>query len=275
MALFCGKILLMNKVVLLSGANGGIGKQILLYLINNGYEVISLDINNNNIADINTAFIKCDVTNIDDINKAYNRIKEITDELYAIVNTVGIFMMQSVIEGKIDDFEKIFAVNFFGVYKLNKIMFPLLRKGSRIINLTSELARYTPQPFQGYYNISKIALDNYTDVLRRECNFLGIEVIKVQSGSMATPLLKTANNEFEEMVDNSAHFKKPLTKLKYMMDRELKKSNNPEIIAKLILKILNKKHPKIRYRKKNSFALSLMGHLPEKWQDKIYQKVIK
>ena len=63
-------------------------------------------------------------------------------------------------------------------------MFPLLRKGSRIVNLTSEVAKYTPQPFQGYYNISKIALDNYNDVLRRECNYLGIKVVKIQSGSM-------------------------------------------------------------------------------------------
>jgi short-subunit dehydrogenase len=154
-------------------------------------------------------------------------------------------------------------------------MFPLLKNGSRIINLTSEVARYTPQPFQGYYNISKVALDQYNDVLRRECNYLGIKVIKVQSGSMSTPLLKTANNEFDEMVTNSAHFKAPLTKFKYMMDRELKKTNNPDIIAKLVIKILKKKNPKIRYRKKNSFALSFMGHLPEKMQDGIYKKVIK
>ena len=265
----------MEKVVLLTGANGGIGKQILLQLLKERYKVISLDINDSNIKDLETVFIKCDVSNEDDINKAFDVIKTQTDELFAIINTVGIFMMQSIIEGNTKDFEKIFNVNFFGVYKLNKIMFPLLKKGSRIINLTSEVARYSPQPFQGYYNISKIALDNYTDVLRRECNYLGIKVIKVQSGSMATPLLKTADNEFNAMVDNSKHFKQPLTKLKYMMDRELKKSNNPVIIANLIVKILKKKKPRICYKKKNSFALSFMSRLPEKWQDKIYQKVIK
>ena len=265
----------MEKCVLLSGANGGIGKQTLSALLKEGYKVISLDINNNQIADLDTTFIKCDVTSESDIDNAYKAVKEITDELYATVNTVGIFMMESIIEGNTTDFERIFNVNFFGVYKLNKIMFPLLKKGSRVINLTSELARYSPQPFQGYYNLSKIVLDNYTDVLRRECNYLGIKVIKIQSGSMATPLLKTANNEFDVMVNNSEHFKKPLTKLKYMMDRELKKSNDPSIMAKLIVKVLKKKNPRIRYRKKNSFALSIMGHLPEKWQDKIYQRVIK
>ena len=264
-----------DKYVLLTGANGGIGKQTLIALLEAGYKVISLDINNNNIVDLDTTFIKCDVTNDNDIVDAYEIVKKLTNELYAIINTIGIFMMESIIEGKTEDFERIFNVNFFGVYKLNKAMFPLLRKGSRIINLTSEVAKYSPQPFQAYYNLSKMTLDKYTDVLRRECNYLGIKVIKVQSGSMNTTMLKSADSEFNQMVEQSEHFKKPLTKLKYMMDRELKKTNDPKIIAKLIVKILNKKHPKIRYRKKNSFALSFMGHLPEKWQDKIYQRVIK
>ena len=88
-------------------------------------------------------------------------------------------------------------------------------------------------------------------------------------------MLRSADNEFNQMVEQSENFKKPLRKLKYMMDRELKKTNDPKILAKLIVKILNKKHPKIRYRKKNSFALSFIGHMPEKWQDKIYQRVIK
>ena len=265
----------MNKCVLLTGANGGIGKEILISLLENNYEVISLDISNANIKDMNTTFIKCDVSKKEDINNAFNLIKEKTNSLYAIINTIGIFKMESIIEGNEEHFKRMFDVNFFGVYLLNKIMFPLLNKGSRIINLTSEVARYSIQPFEAYYNLSKMTLDKYTDVLRRECNYLGIKVIKVQSGSMNTTLLKTASNEFDEMVNNSTHFEKPLRKLKYMMDRELRKTNNPKIISKLIIKILKKKHPRIRYRKKNSFALWFIGHLPEKWQDNIYKSVIK
>ena len=265
----------MEKYVLLSGANGGIGIKTLEVLIKNGYQVIALDINNNNIKDLDIPFIKCDITSKEDINDAFKMVNKITNELYAIVNTIGIFKMQSIIEGNEDDFRKIFEVNFFGIYSLNKIMFPLLTKGSRIINLTSEVAKYSPQPFQAYYNLTKITLDKYTDVLRRECNYLGIKVVIIQSGSMNTTMLSAANNEFEEMVNQSRHFEKPLKKLKYMMDRELKKTNDPIIIAKLLSKILKKKNPKIRYRKKNSFALWFIGHLPEKWQDEIYKSVIK
>ena len=262
------------KYVLVTGANGGIGKSIVS-LLKDDYKVIALDVADSNIKDIDIPFIKCDITNKNDLDNAYQKISEITHNLYAIVNTVGIFMMESIIEGKEEDFRKIFDINFFGIYSLNKKMFPLLDKGSKIINLTSEVAKFTPQPFQGYYNLTKITLDNYTDVLRRECNYIGIKVIKLQSGSMKTGMLKKANKEYDEMVDQSEHFKEPLTKLKYMMDRELKKGNSPELIAKVIQKILKKKNPRIRYKVKNSFALSLMGSLPEKTQDKIYLKVIK
>ena len=265
----------MDKYVLLTGANGGIGKQILISLLENNYKVISLDISDSNIKELDTTFIKCDVTNKEDILKAYEKVKSITPSLYSVINTIGIFMMESIIEGKEEDLRRIFEVNFFGVYNLNRILFPLLNKGSRIINLTSEVARYSPQPFQAYYNLTKITLDKYTDVLRRECNYLGIKVIKVQSGSMNTSLLKTASHEFDEMVNNSEHFEKPLKKLKYMMDRELRKTNDPQLISKLIIKILKKKNPRIRYRKKNSFALFFIGHLPEKWQDNIYKSVIR
>lgn len=265
----------MEKYVLLAGANGGIGKKTLEQLIKDGYQVIALDISDTNIKEIDITFIKCDVTSKEDVLKAFEIVKGITNELYAIVNTVGIFKMESIIEGNEEDFRKIFEINFFGIYSLNKIMFPLLGEGSRIINLTSEIARYTPQPFQAYYNLTKITLDKYADVLRRECNYLGIKVVKVQSGSMNTSMLSTANNEFEEMVKKSKHFEKPLRKLKYMMDREIKKTNDPILIANLISKILKKKNPKILYRKKNSFALWFIGHLPEKWQDEIYQSVIK
>ena len=265
----------MDKYVLLSGANGGIGHHILKSLLEAGYKVISLDINDSNVKDMSTTFVKCDVTKKEDLDNAYNKIKEITPNLFAIVNTIGIFKMQSIIEGSEEDFKKIFDINFFGVYSLNKKMFDLLQKGSKIVNLTSELAKYSPQPLQAYYNLTKITLDKYTDSLRRECNYLGIKVIKVQSGSMKTGMLGTANDDFEKMANESIYFSKPMRKLKHIMDNEITKQNDPSIMGKLIVRILSKKNPKMRYKIKNSFKLALMGALPESIQDKIYTKVIK
>ena len=104
---------------------------------------------------------------------------------------------------------------------------------------------------------------------------LGIKVIKIQSGSMKTSMLTTANYDFEKMADKSIYFSKPMRKLKHLMDNELTKTNNPQLVGDLVVKILNKKNPRIRYKIKNSFKLAIMGALPEGLQDKIYTKVIK
>lgn len=266
---------MINKTVVLTGASGGMGKVSALALLKDGYKVIGIDINDCDIKQENFKFIKADLTNSLDRKNLIEQIHNENNQIYAIINLAGIFMMESIVEGESEHLQKIIDVNFFSSYYLNKGLFSLLDKDSRIINMSSELARYSPQPFMAYYAISKKMVDAYTDALRRECNYIGIKVIKIQSGSMKTKMLTKANNEYEQMVSKTKYFTSPLNKMKYMMDRELKKNADPAIIANLIVKILNSKKPKIIYRVKNSFALKAMNMLPENLQDNIYKKVIK
>lgn len=264
----------MNEFIVLTGASGGLGSASALALLNKGYKVIGIDICASTIKDDNYIHLICDLTDEDQRNVLFQEIHKITDHIYTIINLAGIFMMQSIIEGNIKDLEKIINVNFYCAYHLNRGLFDLLDSSSRIINMSSEIAIYSPQPFMGYYAITKKMVDTYTDVLRRECNYIGIKVIKIQSGSMKTKMLAKADDEYNVMVKNTKYFKKPLTKLKYMMDREITKNADPSLIAKLIVKIVRCKRPKIKYRIKNSKALRLMNAMPEKMQDDIYKKVI-
>ena len=59
------------------------------------------------------------------------------------------------------------------------------------------------------------------------------------------------------------------------MDKELVKNNDPKKFGKLIVKILEKKNPKICYKINRSKALRIMSKLPEKLQDKLYLLFIK
>ena len=264
----------MNKFIVITGASGGLGSVTATTLLSKGYKVIGIDICASSIKDDNYTHLICDLTNEGQRCELFKTIYKMTDYIYAIINLAGIFMMQSIIEGNSKDLEKIINVNFFSAYHLNRGLFDLLDSSSRIINMSSEIAIYSPQPFMGYYAITKKMVDTYTDVLRRECNYIGIKVIKIQSGSMKTKMLSKADEEYSQMVENTKYFKKPLTKLKYMMDREITKNADPTLIANLILKIISCKRPKIRYRIKNSKALRFMNALPEKMQDDIYKKVI-
>lgn len=266
---------MLDKIVIVTGASGGLGTSASLYLLDKGYKVIGVDIGKSTIDHVNYSFYKVDLTKPSEINVFVDGLKQKGIKVYAIIHLAGIFKMQSVVEGSLDDFKAIMDVNFFIAFNLNQEIIPLMEKGSKIIICSSEIARYSPQPFMGYYAITKHTVDVYADVLRRECNYIGIDVVKVQCGSFKTKLLTAVNPEYERMKNQTKYFEAPLTKMRFLMDNELHKGNNPLILAKLLEKILNKKHPKIRYKLKNSKILSFLSFLPEKLQDKIYKHYIK
>ena len=54
-----------------------------------------------------------------------------------------------------------FKINLGGVFLVNKILLPLLEKGSKIVITTSELAPLDPLPFTGIYAVTKAALEKY------------------------------------------------------------------------------------------------------------------
>lgn len=265
------------KYILVTGAYGGLGKAVVNRLIDNGYKVFAVDINIKE-SNLNQKMIpiKVDVTNDKDILNAFEFISKFTESLYAIINLAGIFYLDSIVEGDEEKLRRIIETNFFGAYKMNRAFLPLLKRGeSRIINVTSELVSYSPQPFMGYYTISKGMLDIYCDVLRRELNYQGIKVIKIHSGSFKTKLLSTASEEYNRLINKTKTYQKQLSKLKFMMDKELEKNNNPDKFGIKILKIVNKKKPKLCYNINRSFSLRFLSILPEKLQDWIYLKFIK
>ncbi len=264
----------MNKYILVSGAYGGLGISSVNSLKSFGYKVVCVDkvINNPKEDCLN---IEADITKKEDIDNIFNTLKSKNIKLYAIVNLVGIFKMDSLLEGSVDLIRQTIEVNFLGIYSLTQKLIPLLEKGGKIINCTSELAGYSAIPFNSFYTLSKVIYDNYSDTLRRELQYLGFKVIKVQSGSFNTNLLGNAQDNYDKLYEKTEYYKRQFDKLKHMMVNELSKSNNPEKFGKLILKIVKKKNPKIKYCIKRSFKLRLMSSLPEKLQDKIYKWYVK
>ena len=264
------------EYVVVTGANGGLGYSLSKMLSEKGYFVYGIDIVGNRLSDIdNLKFIECDLSNPIDIDNVVSIIKSDNVRIKAIYNLCGIFKMESVIEGDSESFEKIIRINFLSMYYINKVLFPYLDKGSTIINMSSEVARYSCLPFQSYYTITKKMVECYSDDLRREANYLGIRVVKVQSGSLNTTMLSRASNEFDNLKTSTKYFENQLQKMKFIMDNELSKAHDVDNLSKLLVKIIEKKRVKLIYRYKNSFKLKLLGILPERLQDKIFLKLVK
>ena len=265
------------KFVLVTGGASGIGYLTCKTLAEKGYAVLACDINEDGLKTLQKPYAEnifpffMDITNDETITAAYEAAQKITGKLDAIVNCAGISQMGSLIEEDPKNTQRVLDINLLGMMRVNKTFFPLLQAAKgRIVTISSECGRFSPTPFNGPYTISKYAVEAYNDTLRRELNFLGLKVIKIQPGSFKTNMHNDTLNVFIRLKNETKLFKPVLIKMEKLMVNELKNANDPKQLIKIILKALESKNPKILYTVKNSNLLGLISLFPEKLIDSVY-----
>lgn len=223
----------------------------------------------------NIIAVKADVTKQESVDAACQLVKSYTDKLDAVVNFAGLSYFTSLVEGdSVNAVERLLKVNVMGMVRVNYALFELIRNGQgRIINCSSESGWMTPPPFAGPYVLSKYAVEAYNDSLRRELLYLGIPVIKIQPGSYETNLTKQLNNYFDQSLSETKYYKKLLMKMKPMMTMELNQKNDPKQLVKTVLKAMESKHPRSKYRVGTGKMLGLLEIFPESMIDFIYKLI--
>ena len=190
------------RYVLITGAYGGMGRAAVTAFQKEGYCVFALD-KKVGEAEENVVPIEYDATDVESVKRAFSLVKSHTDVLDAIVHFAGIYTLNSLVEIGEEEFKRIFDVNVFGVYRINKAFLPLLRRGSRIVVTTSELAPLDPLPFTGLYAVAKSALDKYAYSLRMELQLLGIFVSVLRPGAVETELLNVSTRALDAFCDET------------------------------------------------------------------------
>lgn len=262
--------------IIVTGVNGGMGKATTIKLLNSGYKVIGLDkIIDETFKHENLTQIKCDITSEENIKEVYQMILSITDEVDGIIHFVGIYMMDSLIEVEPKRLEQIFKINFFGVYLINKTFLPLLKRNSRIIAITSELAPLDPLPFTGIYAITKSTLDKYCFSLRMELQLLGIKVSVIRAGAVKTQMLKASTSSLDEFCDSTKLYNYNARCFRDIVNKVEAKSITPEKLANKVIKVYNTKNPKFSYRINANLYLRLLSKMPKRFQFWIIKKVLK
>ena len=260
--------------ILVTGAFGGMGKASVKKFLSEGYGVIALDKTVGEGGE-NLYPIAADVTSEDDLLRAFDEVKKITPTLYAIVHFAGIYYLDSLVEISNDRFERIFDINVFGVYRVNKIFLPLLEKNSRIVITTSELAPLNPLPFTGIYAITKTALDRYACSLRMELELLGIFVSVLMPGAVKTDLLGDSNRELDKFCENTQLYHYNADRFKKIVNGVEAKNVSPEKLAKKALLAVRAKKPKYCYKINRNPLLILLNILPKRLQTKIIAGILK
>ena len=262
------------KYVLVTGACGGMGSAAVKAYKEAGYFVFAMDRQEYEAED-GVMPLVADITDEADLYRAFEQVKEVTDQLYAIVHFAGIYMLDSLVEISEEAYIRAFNINVFGAYRINKIFLPLLTKGSRIVITTSELAPLDPLPFTGLYAITKSALDKYAYSLRMELQLLDIYVSVLRPGAVKTDMLGVSTDALDAFCEKSELYTCNAKRFKNIVNKVEARHVPPKKVADKSLKILKKRKPKQVYKINRNPLLLMLNALPRKWQTGIIKLVLK
>ncbi|MDA1759549.1 SDR family NAD(P)-dependent oxidoreductase [Bacillus cereus] len=196
----------MKKYAFITGANKGIGYELVRQLAEKDYHVF-LGARNEQLGQqaveslnvSNVAYIQVDISHSQSIQESIKKIHETTDHLDLLINNAGIALDFNTLpsELNIDTLRQGFEVNFFGTFQMVQAFLPLLKKSSnsKIINVTTDMASLTmfangeTHPINTLgYNSSKTAINALTLAFSKELSTNGPEVFGVTPGFTTTDL---------------------------------------------------------------------------------------
>lgn len=194
-----------GKVLIVTGAGSGIGREVALEAIRRGAAVAAVDVNAATLDETATLAgagerLSTHVVDISDKAAVQALPAAVSERLGAvdgIVHCAGI--IQPFVRFKdLDDaaIERVFAVNWLGTLYLTRTLLPLLlqRPEGHIVNISS-MGGFLPVPGQTIYGATKAAVKLLTEGLHSECAGTNVRVTVVFPGAVATNI--TTNSGVE------------------------------------------------------------------------------
>ena len=272
--------------VLVTGAARGIGRATAELLDRSGYHVLAADLAAADFRDLREnsssrlETIELDITRVEEIEAVAGRISQLVGEegLHGLINNAGIAINGPVEFVPLEEFRRIFEVNFFGHIAVIQAMMPLLRRATgRVINVTSGAVNLIA-PYEGPYSSSKCALEAITEALHHEVAKWGIRVISVQPGWVDTRLFDSAVKDTDRIMEampESAHrwYGEVMDNRRGRIEDAREMSIGPEKVADVVLRALRARSPARRYLVGSAAKLwAVLGRLPVRARGVLFAK---
>lgn len=233
------------EVAIVTGASSGIGKVTAELLACNGYRVFGTSRSEYSNAR-GSEMLVLDVRSEDSVQRCVDQVMERAGQIDVLINNAGSSLGGFVEETSIEQAKALFEVNFFGAVRMTKLVLPIMRKqnSGRIINVGS-LAGLIGIPYQAFYVASKFALKGFTESLRLEVDRFHIKVSIIEPSFFKTNIA----NSIELGKYTPQEVYAPLReKVEKALRKEVELGEDPSEVARLILRVLRAKNPKLRYR---------------------------
>lgn len=189
----------MKKCALITGASGGIGSEIALRLANDGFDIAACYYSDDESAKrleeklsslgVKNRFYKADVSDYNQIKDVFADATDYFGGVSVLVNNAGIAQQKLFTDITEEEFDRITAVNFKGVFNCCKFAVPYMvsEKQGKIINISS-MWGVCGASCETVYSATKAAVIGLTKALARELAPSNIQVNCIAPGAIDTKM---------------------------------------------------------------------------------------
>ncbi len=179
----------MNKVAMVTGASGGIGRTVSEELLSRCYNLSLLDINIKGRDSDRELAQNCDVTRPEQVGKAVSNTLNKFGRIDVLVNSAGRSHLGTIDKLELEELDKVYDVNVKGTFNVSKAVLPSMKeqKCGHIINIGS-LRSMKCARGKAAYCMSKSAVRAFSKTLKAEVEKYGIKVTVINPGFVDTKI---------------------------------------------------------------------------------------
>ena len=188
------------KTIVITGAAKGIGKACVEYFLNNGDQVIAIDIDQKALSELNKVNVKltafaCDVSKSESVEQTIQKAIDLVGDIDVLVNNAGIQRYSTVTETTEEEWDLVMNVNLKSAFLCSKFVIPSMQKKGKgvVINVSSVQAFITQQKVAPY-TTSKTAMLGLTRSIAVDYA-PNIRCVAICPGTVDTPMLRNAIQE--------------------------------------------------------------------------------
>jgi NADP-dependent 3-hydroxy acid dehydrogenase YdfG len=188
--------MLRDQIAIVTGSSRGIGKEIAVKLAEQGMK-LTIVASSSQISETaedlkkmgyaNVLPVQADVSKEEDMKAVVEQTIKTYGSIDLLVNNAGVGFFKLIEEVSLEEWKKVFEVNVQGVFLATKAVLPHMksRKSGTIINISSDVARYTI-PNGAAYTATKYAVQGFSGSVAQEVREYGIRVGTVNPGMVDT-----------------------------------------------------------------------------------------
>ncbi|MGP9689301.1 SDR family NAD(P)-dependent oxidoreductase [Psychrobacter sp. AOP22-C1-C5] len=218
---------------LVTGGASGLGEAVVRAIVTKGGNVVIADLNESagkTLVDelgANVRFVRCDVTNGDEVQAAVDMAESVFGGLQGSINCAGIAVVQKLLDREnnpadLESFSRGVNINLVGSFNVARLVAASIAK--RVANNSSEeknidqgiiintasIAAFDGQVGQASYSSSKAGVVGLTLPLARELARHGIRVMTIAPGVFATPMMQSIPEKAREQLESGVPYPKRL-----------------------------------------------------------------